>query len=344
MTTFKVRSALAGVLAAVFIPTGVVLASPERPAALAQPHRPTMVARAADSQASGPRLLLTRCTQKAGCSLYTRRAGTVSRLPIKPFVFGQDAQEATLGSGPDGHQVAAYARCNAGLVNCGLYIYDFTTGVERRLPVSGHGGAFMTPTVSGDRVAYGYNSRGREVSSNTFGIYWSYLNSTRMHRLHTEPLNPVRTAPQLALSGTNLAYAGVSRLTSCLDQSHVRIISLTTGQDRLVATGTNNTDVFSPGWDGTDLYYARDDFTTANYRHDLDRKGIIRSRVERYSLVTGNTGASQWTKLAVATVEPVGQQMFYQLLTGHPASNGVYSVGGVAFHHIKAHRKLAPAH
>ena len=344
LSTLRGQALAAGVLAAALIPTGVVLASTNSSAATARPHRPTLVARAADSQVSGPRVLMTRCSLSAGCSLYTRFQGVTRPVPISQFVFDEDAQQATLGIGPNGHQVAAYDRCGSYLHNCGLYIYDFTTRVERRLPVSGHGGAFMTPTVSGDRVAYAYNPRGREGPVGSFGIYWSYLDGTRMYRLHTEPLDSLRTPPQLALSGIHLAYFGLSHLTSCLDQSHVRIVDLNTGHDLLVATGTTSTDVFAPAWDGKVLYYARDDFTVADYRHDLNRAGIIRSRVERYSLSTGKTEAGQWTKLAVATVEPSGQQMFYQVLTGHPASNGVYSVGGVIVHQITAHRKLAPAH
>jgi hypothetical protein len=165
-----------------------------------------------------------------------------------------------------------------------------------------------------------------------------------MYRLHSEPLDSLRSPPQLALSGIYLAYAGASRLTSCLDQTHVRVITLTTGRDRIEATGTTNTDVFSPAWDGNVLYYARDYFTQADYRHDLNRAGIVRSRVERYSLATGKTEASPWTNAAVAAVEPAGQDVFYQLLTGHPTDNGIYSVGAVAFHQITAHRRLAPAH
>lgn len=330
-------------LAAALIPTGVVLASTHSPSTAVRPHRPVLVARAADSQVSGQRVLLTRCSWKAGCALYTRFNGITKRVPISPFVLDEDAQQATLGIGPGGHQVAAYSRCGFYLHNCGLYTYDFTTRAERRLPVSSHAGAFMTPTVSGDRVAYAYNPRGHDGPPRTFGIYWSYLNGTRMYKLRTEPFDSLRNPPQLALSGIYLAYSGLSRLTSCLDQSHVRIINLTTGHDLLVATGTTSTDVFSPAWGGNAVYYARDDFTVADYRHDLNRAGIIRSRVESYSLSTGKTEASQWTKLAVATVEPSGQQMFYQVLTGHPGSNGVYSVGGVALHQITAHRKLAPA-
>ena len=302
------------------------------------------MARAADSQTSGPRLLLTRCSNTKGCNLYTRFHGVTRRLHINSFVLQDDAQEATLGVGPGGHQVAAYDRCAYQLHNCGLYIYDFSTRVERRLPVSSHRGAFMFPTVSGDRVAYGYNRQGRDGPSKSFGIYWSYLDGTRMHRLHTEPLDVLRTPPQLALSAIHLAYSGASHLTSCLDQTHVRVIDLTTGHDRLVATGTNRTDVFSPAWNGNVLYYARDDFTVANYRHDLVRRGIIRSRVERYSVVNGRTEASRWTSLAVATVEPDGQHMLYQLLTRHGARDGAYSVGTVAFHRITAHRRLAPVH
>src|SRR6202035_2304057 len=123
---------------------------------------PTMVARAADSQASGPRLLLTRCTHATGCALYTRFHGVTSQLRISSFVLNDDAQEATLGVGPGGHQMAAYDRCGPQVHNCGLYVYDFATRVERRLPVSNHGGAFMFPTVSGDRIAYGYNTKGRD--------------------------------------------------------------------------------------------------------------------------------------------------------------------------------------
>jgi hypothetical protein len=298
--------------------------------------------RAADSQTSGPRLLLTRCSRANGCSLYTRFHGVTKPLHIGYFVLDDDAQEATLGVGPGGQDMAAYDRCGSQVHNCGLYVYDFATGVERRLPVSNHGGAFMDPSVSGDRIAYGYNRKGRDGPPRTFGIYWSSLGGTRMHRLHTEPLDPLRTPPQLALSGLHLAYSGASGLTSCLDQTHVRVITLTTGHDRIVATGTTNTDVFAPIWAGNVLYYARDYFTTANYRHDLIRRGIIRSRVERYSQATGRTQAGRWTNLAVATVEPDGQNMLYQLLTPHAAHDGVYSVGAVAFHRITAHRRLAP--
>jgi hypothetical protein len=334
-----------GVLAAALIPTGVVLAASHSNAHTARParsHAPRLMVRAADSQTTGARLLFTRCSRANGCSLYTRFHGATKRLHIGYFVLDDDAQEATLGVGPGGHQMAAYDRCGPQVRNCGLYVYDFATGTERRLPVSKHGGAFMDPSISGDRIAYGYNRKGRDGPPRTFRIYWSYLNGTRMHRLHTEPLDPLRTPPQLALLGTHLAYSGASSLTSCLDQTHVRIISLTTGHDRVVATGTTNTDVFSPIWAGNVLYYARDDFTTANYRHDLIRRGIIRSRVERYSTGTGQTEAGQWTKLAVATVEPEGQNMLYQLLTRHGARDGVYSVGAVAFHRITAHRRLAP--
>lgn len=341
----KARLAAAGgVLAAALIPTGVVLAATHTHAAPARSHAPILMARAADSQASGPRLLLTRCTRAAGCALYSRFHGVTSRLRISSFVLDQDAQEATLGVGPGGHEMAAYDRCGPQVRNCGLYVYDFVTRVERRLPVSGHPGAFTIPTVSGDRVAYAYNRSGRDGPARTFGIYWSYLNGTRMHRLHTEPLDPIRTPPQLALSGIHLAYTGASNLTSCQDQTHVRVITLTTGHDRLVATGTTNTDVFSPAWDGNTLYYTRDYFTVADYRHDLTRAGIVRGRVERYSVATGKSAASQWTKLAVETVEPDGQNMLYQLATRHGARDGVYSVGAVAFHRITAHRRLAPAH
>ncbi len=333
-----------GVLAVALIPTGVVLAATHVHAALARFHRPRLMALAADSQASGPRLLLTRCTRANGCSLYTRFHGAIKPLHIPNFVLEDDAQEATLGVGPGGHEMAAYDRCGPQLRNCGLYVYDFATRVERRLPVSEHGGAFMDPTVSGDRIAYGYNSKGRDGTARTFRIYWSYLNGTRMHRLHTEPLDPLRTPPQLALSGIHLAYSGASHLTSCLDQTHVRVITLTTGRDRIEATGTTNTDVFSPAWDGNVLYYTRDYFTVADYRHDLTRAGIVRSRVERYSLATGSTEASQWTSLAVATVEPDGSDMLYQLVTRHGVRDGVYSVGAVAFHRITAHRRLGPAH
>lgn len=341
----RARAVVAGVaLACVLIPTGVVLAASRTSGASARSHGPALLARAADSQAARRRLLLTRCGRRTGCSLYTRFQGVTSRLRINSFVLEDDAQEATLGVGPGGHAMAAYGRCGPQLHNCGLYVYDFATGMERRLPVSRHRGAFMIPTVSGDRVAYAFNRKGRDGPSRTFGIYWSYLTGTRMYRLHTEPLDSLRTPPQLALSGTDLAYAGASHLTSCLDQTHVRIISLTTGRDRIVATGTNNTDVFSPSWRGNVLYYARDYFTQADYRHDLNRSGIIRSRVERYSPRSGKTEASRYTKLAVAEVEPDGQGMLYQLLTGHPSRNGVYSVGAVGFHAITAHRGLAPAH
>ncbi len=324
------------------IASGVALAAAHSSAAPARSHRPILMARAADSATSGPRLLLTRCSQATGCSLYSRFHGATKPLHIRYFVLDDDAQEATLGIGPGGHEMAAYDRCGPQVHNCGLYVYDFATGVERRLPVSSHAGAFMFPSVSGDRIAYGYNRLGRDGPPRTFRIGWSYLNGTRMHLLHTEPLDPIRTPPQLSLSGTDLAYSGASHLTSCLDQTHVRVINLTTGHDRLVATGTTNTDVFSPIWAGNVLYYARDDFTVADYRHDLTRRGIIRSRVERYSAASGRTQASQWSNLAVATVEPDGQNMLYQLLTRHGARDGVYSVGAVAFHRITAHRRLAP--
>jgi hypothetical protein len=344
LSRFSRRSALVGVLVVVLIPTGAVLAATHGSATHARSHRATLMARAADSQTSGRGLLLTRCTWANGCTLYSRFHGVTRKLPIRPFELDEDAQEATLGIGPHGHDMAVYGRCGAYLHNCGLYVYDFTARAERRLAVSSHRGAFMYPTVSGDRVAYGYNSRGRDGPSKRFGIYWSYLDGTRMHRLHTEPLDVPRTPPQLALSGTHLAYAGASHLTSCLDQTHVRIVSLTTGRDHIVATGTANTDVFSPAWDGNDLYYARDYFTVADYRHDLTRAGIVRSRVERYSLASRRTQASRWTNLAVATVEPDGQDMLYQLVTRHGTRDGVYSVGAVAFHQIRAHRRLAPAH
>jgi hypothetical protein len=340
---FRGRLALAGgVLAVALGPTGAALGAPQRWASSNGSHKAILMARAADSQANGGRLLLTRCSRAQGCFLYSRYRGVTEPLPIRQFEIGDDAQEATLGTGPGGHQVAAYDRCGPQLHNCGLYIYDFSSGVERRLPVSNHGGAFMYPTVSGDRVAYGYNPRGRDASANTFGIYWSYLNGTRMYRLHTEPLDNLRTPPQLALSGVHLAYSGASHLTSCLDQTHVRVINLSSGRDHLVATGTTNTDVFAPAWDGNALYYARDYFTVADYRHDLTRAGIVRSRVERYSLATGKTQASRWTSLAVATVEPDGQNMLYQLVMRHSADDGVYSVGTVSYHQITAHRKLAP--
>ena len=299
--------------------------------------KPAYVARSLASDANGTRLLWSSC-----CSLYTRYDGVTSRLPIASFGLPEDAQQASLGTGPDGEQVAAYDRCGPSLHNCALYIYNFATGVEERLPVSSHGGAFMTPSVSGDRIAYAYNPGGRDGPNRTFGIYWSYLNGTHMYRVHTEPMDAIRTQPQLALSGTHLAYAGASNLTSCLDQTHVRIATLGTDRDVLVATGTSRTDVFSPNWSGDVLYYARDEFMVASYRHDLTRHQIERSRVERYSLATGKTSASPYTSQAVTEVEPDGPGLlFFQLVTGNWRTTGLYDAGALTFSRIKPHRKLA---
>ncbi len=285
-------------------------------------------------------MLWTQCP--AGrCALYTRAGNVTTRLPIAPFWIQDDPAQATLGVGPDGHEIAAYARCGPHLRNCGLFIYDFSTGVERRLPVSRHPGAFMTPTVSGNRVAYAFNRLGRDGPNRTFGIYWSYLDGTRMHRLHTEPLDAERDQPTLALSGDRLAYAGDSRLTSCLDQTHVRIITLGTGHDRIVATGTGATDVFAPHWDGGALYYGRDVFAAKNYRHDFTRRGILRSRVERYLPTTGATTATAYTNIAIDAAMADGNQLFYQLITGHLATSGLYEADAPRFHLIKAHRSLS---
>ena len=52
--------------------------------------------------------------------------------------------------------------------------------------------ALRTLTVSGDRVAYAYNRKGHDGPARTFAIYWSYVNGTQMHRVHTEPLDSLR--------------------------------------------------------------------------------------------------------------------------------------------------------
>ncbi len=310
--------------------------------AMARAVHPALLTRGNSSAANGGRLLWSRCPQ-GDCGLYSRVDGVTSKLPIAPFGLPDDASEATLGVGPRGEQVAAYSRCAPSLHNCGLYVFNFATSVEQRLAVSEHSGAFMTPTVSGDRIAYAFNPRGRDASSRTYGIYWSYLNETKMRRVHTEPMDAWREQPTLSLSGTRLAYEGDSRLTSCLDQSHVRIATLGTNRDRLVATGTTRTDVFSPQWDGNVLYYGRDMFTVASYRHDFTRGQILRSRIERYLPSSGATSGTPYMSIAISNVAPAGAKMFLQLVTKNAAENGLYAWPGMPrFHRIAAHRQLTP--
>lgn len=307
-------------------------------AALAQSSSPAVVADANASTAAGGRILWAVCP--SACNLYTRVNGVTTELPIAQVGVAGDIQQATLGIGPGGHQVAAYSRCTGGVHNCGIYIYDFATSTEQRLPVSNRPGAFMTPTVSGDRVAYAYNPKGHDGPARTFGIYWSYLNSRKMNLVHTEPLDSLRDQPTLSLSGNKLAYVGDSRLTSCLDQSHVRIATLGTKSDILVATGDKRTDVFSPHWDGNTLMYGRDFFKKWSYRHDFVRGEIIGTRVERYDPKTGVTTASSYSRFAAVSLAPDGSQIAYQLVTGIVSDNGVYVTALPALHRIQAHRKL----
>jgi hypothetical protein len=247
-------------------------------------RRPTLVVADLSSDAHGGRLLWTKCNP--GCYLYSRANGRTDRVPVAANPLQDDAQEATLGTGPGGHDVAAYDRCDLTLRNCALYVYDFVTHVERRLPVSRHRGAFLLPTVSGDRIAYAHDSVGHDDTGPTFGIYWSYLNSTTMHRVATEPTDLGHALPQLALSDSLLAYVNYSARSVCIDQSHIHIVNLDTGRDRLIAAGDHWSEVFSPRWDGSALYYGRDTFWVPDARHAFDRGEIARSRVERYALAT----------------------------------------------------------
>ena len=334
--TRRTRSGLAGVglsLASVALFTALASGS-----AAASP-RVSLVSPTLGSDAMTGRLLWAECPG-GNCGLYTRAGNVTTRLTIAPFWIKEDPEQASLGLGPNGQELAAYDRCGPKLRNCGLYTYDFSTGVETRLPVSARGGAFMTPTVSGNRVAYAFNPLGRDGPNRSFGIYWSYLDGAHMYRLRTEPLDALRDQPTLSLSGDRLAYAGDSRLTSCLDQTHVRIITLGTSSDQLVATGSGATDVFDPHWDGSVLYYGRDAFRASNYRHDFTRHGILRSRVERFSPATGVTSATRYTDVAISEVVPDGSQLFYQLITGRQGTSGLYAADPPRFERITAHRQL----
>jgi hypothetical protein len=309
------------------------------PAAAARAQTPTFVASASSSTASGGRFLWADC--ESACTLYTNVGGVTTRLPIAPVGVAGDIQQASLGVGPSGHQLAAYSRCVTSLRDCDIYIYDFVTGQERRLAVSNHPGALMTPTVSGDRVAYAYNPKGHDGPARKFAIYWSYLNGTKMDRVHTEPLESLRDQPTLSLNGTRLAYVGDSRLTSCLDQSHVRIATLGTNRDVLVAAGDTRTDVFSPQWDGNTLIYGRDFFKKWSYRHDWVRGEIVGTRVERYNPATGVTTATGgYSRMAAVSLAADDSGIAYQLVTGIARTSGIYLGGMPTFHRIKAQRKL----
>jgi len=287
-------------------------------------------AKAAD--ALDGRLVLTRC-KKSICRLYTSVAGSTHRLPIRQFPIADDPREADLGIGPQGHEVVAYPRCSGSVRDCDLYIYDFATGKQRRLPVSSRHGGLTNPTVSGNRVAYGFNPRGRDGPSKRFHIYWSRLGSRKMHRAATMPFHTGSYLPTLDLAGKRLAYSGYSALTSCLDQSQVRITKLGKSHryGRLIARGTNWTDVFSPIWAGNRLYFGRDRFTRPKARHDFVAEQIAKSRLERHLPGMRSNQTARYRKAAMQAVLPHGERLMYQADGGKRGRTGVYDAGTPSF-------------
>jgi hypothetical protein len=292
---------------------------------------PRMVIRANVSDALDGRLLLSRC--QGGCRLYSSVDGVTSRLPVKPFYLGEDAREASLGIGPGGHVLAAYTRCNGSLRDCDLYTYDFATGRERRLPVSHVRGALTSPTVSGNRVAFNYDRSGRDVDSKRFGIYWSRLDGRRMHPVATMPFDIGVYLPKLDLAGGRLAYSGYSALNSCLDQSQVRVQRLDAkhGYGRLIASGSDRTDVISPQWSGRTLYFGRDRFTKRSYRHDFTVGQITNSRIERHRPGAAGNETTAYRRAAMKAVLPDGDALLYRALSRRGGRGGVYDAGRPAF-------------
>jgi hypothetical protein len=297
--------------------------------------RPAQLARSVSASVSAGRLLWVSCPA-SDCSLWTRAGGVTSRLPTGPFVVADDAEDAELGVGPHGRPVAAYPRCNASLRDCDVYVYDFTAGAERRLPVSAAHGAITTPTVSGNRIAYAFNPGGRDADTPRFHLYWSFLDGRKMHRIRTMPFALGIGPPTLDLAGRLLTYGGYTAQSSCFGQSQVRIARLgSRAPDRLVAQGSERTEVFSPHWARGVIYYGRDFFTSASYRHDFTRREIVRSRVERYAPRTHRAAATRYTTLAITAVLPGADRLMYQLVTRRRRADGLYAADFPAFRPLR---------
>lgn len=313
---------------------GAVLVAVSESAAAA----PRMVVQASAADSNDGGLLLTRCPHGI-CSLFSFAEGTFSRLPIGYFDLPDDARQADLGVGPGGHEVASYSRCRS-VRDCDLYVYDFVTEKETRLPVSDAHVALTNPTVSGDRVAYSRDPLGRDVPSKRFGVYWSYLGSRRMHRVATMPLNVGAYLPRLDLAGTRLAYSGYSALTSCLDQSQVRVTRLGAkhGYGQLIAKGSKRTDVFSAHWSGGALYYGRDRFTKRSYRHDFTPGQITKSRIERHLPGAAMNQAMPWRRATMKQVLPESGALFYQAGSRHRRATGVYEARAPSFRNVAPRR------
>jgi hypothetical protein len=93
-------------------------------------------------------------------------AGVVGLLPVAP---GPVAFRIDLGRGPDGNEVAVFARCTHEPTDavdgppgdqasgCTLESFDFATGAARALAVTAPAGnVIYAPTVSGARIAFAY--------------------------------------------------------------------------------------------------------------------------------------------------------------------------------------------
>ena len=259
-------------------------------------------------------------------------------LPIESFDLPDVAEQATLGVGPHGHDVAAYSRCSGSLRDCDLYTSDFVTGREQRLAVSSAHGALTNPTVSGNRVAYNFDPRGLDLSSKRFGVFWSRLDQRRRHRVATMPFDIGVYLPTLALSGRRLAYSGYSAINSCLDQSQVRVANLGAkrGFGQLIAKGSDRTDVFSPHWSGGSLYFGRDRFTKRSYRHDFLAHQIAKSRIERHVAGSSGNEVTRYGRAAMREVLPAGDALLFYAVARKRSPAGVYDAGTPAFRKVSS--------
>ena len=258
-------------------------------------------------------------------------------MPVPSFGWTEDPEQASSDSVPATTRLPPIARCRrTSLRDCDLYTYDFVTGKESRLPVSRAHGALTNPTVSGDRVAYNFDPRGRDRSTKRFGVFWSRLGSKRMHRAATMPFDIGAYLPTLDLSGKRLAYSGYSALTTCLDQSQVRITRLGAkrGYGRLIARGSNRTDVFSPHWSGGFLYFGRDRFTKRSYRHDFTAHQIAKGRIERHRFRNHGNETTPYRVAAMRAVLPDRGNLLFHAAAHKGSPAAVYDAGAPGFRKI----------
>lgn len=246
-----------------------------------------------------------------------------------PDIYDDSGSDLGLGTGPKGHTVAVYHGGCKPLGGCGLYLYDFVTREARQLQLSkSNDHSYQSPSVSGNRVIYGFNSS---------RVAWSYINSARVNEIKWLKSSIDDMVGDFRLKGSRLVFMRVrttgdrndlprryGMVDTMKQKFEIYATKLSSKKKRIKRLATANltiktrpqdldyaklsgTTLTSPSLAGNSVYYGRVRYG----KHYGVGQQATTSRIEKVSIRGGKRTLSSYKSGQIVSVAKANRNVFY---------------------------------